>query len=70
MKSKFKSRKRMLMPRRQTKESTVDRAPLELRIIALLELERRRLRTELAGVEREYLELSREIERKGIATPW
>jgi hypothetical protein len=58
------------MPRRQTEEPAVQQAPMELRNLALLELKRRHLVTELAEVEREYLELLREIELKGISTPW
>lgn len=45
-------------------------APRELSDLAAIELRRRRLLSELADVEREHRQLSREIELKGIPIPW
>ena len=46
-----------------------NQAPIELRVLARLELKSRRLRRKLAEVESHYRQLSREIELKGITIP-
>jgi len=45
-------------------------APVELRVLAGLELKKRQLLRELAEVLQQYHQLSREIELKGIPIPW
>ncbi len=45
-------------------------APIELRLLARLDLKRRQLLHELAGVMEQYQELTREIESKKIPVPW
>ena len=57
---------------RQEQETTgrQERAPMELRVLAGLELKKRRLLRELAEVLGQYDKLSREIELKGMPIPW
>jgi hypothetical protein len=43
---------------------------MELRNLALLELKRRQLLSELAEVDVQYEQLSREIDLKRIPIPW
>jgi hypothetical protein len=43
---------------------------MELRNLALLELKRRRLLSELAEIASQHRQLSREIELKRIPIPW
>ena len=45
-------------------------APMELRVLAGLELKKRQLMSELAEVLQQYQQLSREIKLKGIPIPW
>jgi hypothetical protein len=53
------------------KESLVQsQAPMELRNLARLELKKRQLMEELAGVATRHRQLSREIELRGIPIPW
>jgi hypothetical protein len=58
--------------RRQEQERTgrQERAPVELRLLARLELKKRRILSELAEVHGQYEQLAREIELKGIPIPW
>ena len=44
--------------------------PMELRVLASLELKERQLVRELTEVRQQYQQLSREIELKGIPIPW
>jgi hypothetical protein len=45
-------------------------APIELRLLARLELKKRQLLHELAEVLEQYQELTQEIESKKIPVPW
>jgi hypothetical protein len=47
-----------------------NKAPIELRVLARLEVKKRKLLAELAEVESHYRQFSREIELKGIPIPW
>jgi hypothetical protein len=47
-----------------------NRAPIELRVLARLELKKRRLLKELAEIASLHRQLSREIELKRIPIPW
>jgi hypothetical protein len=58
--------KRNIEPATESGESG---APIELRVLALLELKKRQLVRELAEVLEEYQQLSREIESKRIPIP-
>ena len=67
----FKSEKPMTLLKKSNHEPVVqNQAPIELRVLACLELKSRRLRRELAEVESQHRQLSREIELKGIPIPW
>jgi hypothetical protein len=44
--------------------------PIELRVLARLEVKKRQLLAELAEVESQHRQLSREIELKEIPIPW
>ena len=57
-------------PEGQERPARRERAPVELRVLARLELKKRRLLRELAEVIGQYDQLSREIELKGIPIPW
>jgi hypothetical protein len=61
----------MSLPRKGHKKYTAQNpAPMELRLLARLELKKRGLQRELAEVESQRRQLSREIELKGIPIPW
>jgi hypothetical protein len=61
----------MSLPRKRNKEPNAQSpAPVELRVLARLELKKRLLLAELAEVESHHRQLSREIELKGIPIPW
>ena len=61
----------MALPQQeQERTGRQERAPVELRVLARLELKKRRLLRELAEVLGQYDQLSREIELKGIPIPW
>ena len=47
-----------------------NQAPIELRILARLEVKKRQLLKELAEVECQHRHFLREIELKGIPIPW
>jgi hypothetical protein len=62
---------KMSLPNKRNEEPIAqNQAPMELRNLALLELKRRRLLSELAEIESQHRQLSREIELKGIPIPW
>ena len=61
----------MSLPKQRTEEAVdQNQAPMELRVLARLELKKRQLLGELAEVESQYRQLSTEIELRGIAIPW
>ena len=61
----------MSLPRKRNAAKVIPGpTPMELRVLAHLELKRRRLRTELAEIEDQYAQFSREIGLKGIPIPW
>ena len=60
----------MSLPRKRNAAKVIRPAPMELRVLAHLELKRHQLRTELAEIEGQYAQFSREIELKGIPIPW
>jgi hypothetical protein len=61
----------MSLPNKRNEEPIAqNQAPMELRNLALLELKRRRLLSELAEIANQHRQLSREIEFKGIPIPW
>jgi hypothetical protein len=59
-----------LPTKRNEKPASTYEAPMELRNLALLELKRRQLLSELAEVDVQYEQLSREIDLKRIPIPW
>lgn len=61
----------MSHPSKDYKEPTAQSlAPIELRLLAGLEVKRRQLQRELAEVMEQYQELTREIESKRIPVQW
>ena len=61
----------MALPRKRNEESVAQiTAPIELRVLARLELKKRQLLRELVEVLGQHQQLSREIELKGIPIPW
>lgn len=61
----------MALPRKRNKQPVAQiTAPMELRVLARLELKQRQLRKELTEIASQHRQLSREIELKGIPIPW
>jgi hypothetical protein len=52
------------------REAVPSPAPMELKVLARLELKKRQLLEELAEVESHYQQLKREIELKRMPIPW
>ena len=69
--TRFKSEEQMTLLKKSNHETVVrSQAPIALRVLARLELKKHRLVEELAEVESQRRQLSREIELKEIPIPW
>jgi hypothetical protein len=69
--TRLKSEEQITLLKNSNHEPIVQsQAPIELRVLARLEFKKRKLLAELAEVEDQRLQLSREIELKEIPIPW
>jgi hypothetical protein len=65
------SEDQLSLPTKRNEETVkTNQAPIELRVLARLELKKRQLLKELAEVESQHRHFSRENELKGIPIPW